>query len=110
MTYRKRILRQAEAELREIFWWIEERSPDGAARWLDAFEAAVGHTLRDPFALPLAPEDQFAHNEVRHFVFKTRRGRRYRAIYTVVDDEVRVLHVRAPGQDVLTELGPSDDG
>ncbi len=110
MIYRKRMLRQAEAELREIFWWIEERSLDGAARWLAAFEKTLEQVLHDPSALPLAPEDEFAHYEVRHFVFKTRRGRRYRAIYTVVGSEVRILHIRGPGQDVVTELGPSDDG
>jgi plasmid stabilization system protein ParE len=47
MTFKRRILKRAEAELREIFWWIEERSPDGAGRWLAAFEAAVEGTLRN---------------------------------------------------------------
>ena len=109
MTFKKRLLAQAEAELREIFWWIKERSPDGAARWLAAFESATESTLRNPISQPIAPEDALVDYEVRHFVFKTRRGHRYRAVYTVVDDEVRILHIRGPGQDVMSELGPPDD-
>ncbi len=110
MTFKKRILKQAEAELREIFWWIESRSPEGAARWLVAFENATETTLRHPFSQPLAPEDALVDYEVRYFPFKTRWGRRYRAIYTVVEDEVRILHIRGSGQDVMDHIEPPDDG
>jgi plasmid stabilization system protein ParE len=104
MTFKRRILKRAEAELREIFWWIEERSPDGAGRWLAAFEAAVEGTLRNLHSQPLAPEDGLVDFEARHFIFKTRRGRKYRAIFTVADDEVRIKHIRGAGQNLMDEL------
>jgi hypothetical protein len=50
--------------------------------------------------------------EVRHILFGTRKGRTYRGLFTVVGAEIRLLHVRGPGQDVMTEkqLGrPNDD-
>ena len=109
MTFKKRILTRAEFELREIFCWIEERSPEGAGRWLAAFDEAVESALRNPHSLPLAPEDEFVEFEARHFIFKTRRGRKYRAIFTIVDDELRIMHIRGSGQNVMDEPGPPND-
>lgn len=109
MKYRLRILQRAEAEAREIYAWIEERSPDGAQRWFAAFEAAANRLLNDPFAWARAPENSLVEYEVRNFVFKTRGGRKYRALYTVVGDEVRILHVRGSRQDIMDQLGPPDD-
>jgi len=34
----------------------------------------------------------------RQFFFKTPHGRTYRGVFTVVDDEIRVLRVRGPGR------------
>lgn len=110
MKYKLRILKRAEADAREIFDWIYERSPAGARTWFAAFERAANKLLRNPYAWPLAPENKLVSYEVRHFVFKTRRGLRYRAIYTVVDDEVRILHVRGSGQNVLEDLGQPNEG
>jgi plasmid stabilization system protein ParE len=109
MSYRLRILRRAEADTRDIFDWIEARSPDGAQRWLTAFETAANRLLVNPLAWPLAPENDLVDYDVRHFAFKTRRGRKYRALYTIVEDEVRILHVRWGGQDTMQELGPLTD-
>jgi hypothetical protein len=50
----------------------------------------------------LAPESAEVDYPVQQFLFKTPRGRKYRILYTIVGDEVRVLHVRGPGQDVIT--------
>ncbi len=43
----------------------------------------------------------------RPFFFKTPHGRTYRGVFTIVDDEIRVLRVRGPGQPSLEpdELG-----
>lgn len=109
MTDRLKILERAEAEARVIFEWIEQRSPDGARRWFDAFEAAANRLLANPLAWPLAPENELVDYEVRHFAFKTRRGRKYRALYTIIGDEVRILHVRWGGQDMMDELSPPTD-
>ncbi len=109
MRYDLRILKQAEEEVRSIFEWLEERSPAGASSWFNAFQAAAKRLCGNPFAWPTAPEDSFVDFEVRNFVFKTRHGRKYRALYTVIDNEIRILHVRGSGQDAMTELDSPDD-
>lgn len=50
----------------------------------------------------LAPENDDHEEEIRHILFKTRRGKTYRAIFIIRTDTVFVLHIRGPGQD-LTE-------
>jgi len=52
----------------------------------------------NPFLAPLAPESKSFDIEIRHALFRTRSGRPYRAIFTVVGDEVRILRVRGRGQ------------
>ncbi|MCA9076236.1 MAG: type II toxin-antitoxin system RelE/ParE family toxin [Planctomycetaceae bacterium] len=109
MTHRLRILKRAEADVEDIYSWLEERSPEGAERWLAAFEMATERLLSNPTGWPLAPENEFVDYEVRHFAFKTRRGRKYRALYTIVSDEIRILHVRGGRQNTMSEPGPPDD-
>ena len=47
------------------------------------------------------PEDEDHEEEIRHILFKTRRGKTYRAIFIIRTDTVFVLHVRGPGQDLI---------
>ena len=49
----------------------------------------------------LAPEDEFTDAKLQQFLFKTRRGRTYRGVFVVVDNEVRILRIRGPGQPPL---------
>jgi hypothetical protein len=49
----------------------------------------------------LAPESPNYETEVRQILFKTRRGRTYRALSTVVGAGVFIVHVRAPGQNLI---------
>ncbi len=109
MTYSLRILDRAQVDVRRIFEWLNEKSPAGSKRWYAAFEAAVLRLRENPFLWPLAPEDEFVNYEIHHCVFRTRRGRPYRILYTVVDREIRILHVRSHGQDLMPDVGPPDD-
>jgi hypothetical protein len=45
-----------------------------------------------------ASEGRLLGRNVREKFFKTRQGRRYRLLYTINGDVVRVLRVRGPGQ------------
>ena len=64
--------------------------------------------VRDEIATQHGPIQGFVHSlafadfEVRHMTFKTRRGRPYRLLFTLADREARVLHVRGPGQDLVS--------
>jgi plasmid stabilization system protein ParE len=95
------ILPRAERDIQRIFAWLAERTPGGACRWYVAFEEAVDKLPPNPFRYGLAPENEAVDYEVRQFLFKTRHGRTYRGVFTVVDNEIRVLRVRGPGQPPL---------
>jgi plasmid stabilization system protein ParE len=94
-----RILPRAEQDAAHIFAYISEHSPDGAIRWWEAFEcaiAALGSSNSEAYSI--APENDLTDLTLRQFLFKTRRGKTYRGIFTVVGAEIRVLRVRGPGQ------------
>jgi plasmid stabilization system protein ParE len=101
MSYRVVVLARARLDVARIYDWIADRSTDGAQRWFDQFEKATATLGTNPFIAPLAPESGSLGIEVRHILFRTRSGGTYRAVFTVVDDEVRILRVRGPGQPPL---------
>jgi plasmid stabilization system protein ParE len=95
-------LRRAEGDIIRIHAWISERSEDGANRWYEAARQAIASLGQEGDQHGLAPDCEETEIEVRQKLFKTRRGRLYRLLYTIVGNEVRVLRVRGPGQDVIT--------
>jgi plasmid stabilization system protein ParE len=101
MKYHVVVLRQARLDAQLIFDWISERSPDGAVRWFQAYESALNGLEHNPQRHGLAPEDEDHPLEIRQLIFKTRHGRPYRALFTIAQDTVNVLHVRGPGQRLL---------
>ena len=113
MSYRVRTLRRAQGDVDSILHWITEtrQSPQGAAMWLEAFDAAIADVADSPLSHALARENRDAPVEIRQVLFKTRHGRTYRAVFCIVGDEVRILRVRGPGQPDLTsdELAVRDE-
>jgi plasmid stabilization system protein ParE len=101
MRYSVRTLPRAEFDAQQIYDWIHERAPEGALRWWQAFEDACKSLKRNPLAYGFAAEAESTGREIRQFLFKTSQGNYYRALFIVVDDEVRVLRVRGPGQPEL---------
>lgn len=98
MTYRIKILPRAEADVENIYQWLRQRSPPGADRWLEAFERAVQGLTDAPTGFGRASESQFVDAEVYQVLFKTARGRTYRALFVVTHGVVQILRVRGPGQ------------
>jgi plasmid stabilization system protein ParE len=105
MNYRVCLSAEARRNLGASRRWIARRSPEGAARWVQAFDRAIDQLERDPFLSPLAPETGSANRELRNIFFQTRRGRRYRAVYYVDGDTVYITHIRGSGQQLI----PPDD-
>lgn len=98
MKYRIRMLRRAHADFASTVAYLYERSPQGAAAWVNAFEKAR-HRLADyADGCSEADENYRFDIDVKQLLFKTRRGRVYRLIFTIVENEVRILRVRGPGQ------------
>lgn len=102
MAHSQRYLPTARCDIRDILDFISERSPDGAQRWWDAICAAAARAASHPEHCSIAPEDPLVDQELRQFFFKTRRGKKYRAIFTIAGDELLILRVRGPAQSPLT--------
>jgi len=103
MKYQVLALRRAEADVRQITHWIAERSPQGANSWLDAYEQLIERLSTNADECPAALEDTDCQPALKQALFATRRGRAYRAVFTIAGDEVRILRVRGPGQPPLQE-------
>jgi hypothetical protein len=102
MTFTVRELPKAKLDKHSIFGWLYERSPAGAAAWLDAYDALLERLTSDAPSFGPAQESPDCNFDVRQAFFKTRRGRVYRAIFFIDGHAVFVLRVRGPGQAPLT--------
>jgi plasmid stabilization system protein ParE len=98
MTYRVVITAAAKQNLRDAYLWAAERAPLTAAAWLNRFEAELQTLAHLPERFQLAPENAFVEPEIRQLIFG-RRHSAYRALYTIVGDQVRVLHIRRAARD-----------
>lgn len=101
MAYRAIVLPRARRDVDSILQWILDRSIDGALRWVEQLERTIESLEFNPESCGIAAEDGIVPYELRERFFKTRRGRKYRLIFTIVGDEVRVLRVRGSGQRLL---------
>jgi hypothetical protein len=98
MSFIVRELPKASEDKESIFRWLYQRSPAGAFAWLEAYDSMVARLKHQAASLGLAPENEDCDFEVRQALFKTRRGRVYRALFFIESHEVFVLRVRGPGQ------------
>lgn len=98
MSYIVNELPRAKSDVRSIFEWLHERAPQGARNWLAAYDEMLVRleTMAGSFAE--APESKDCEFDVRQAFFKTRRGRIYRALYFIEEEDVYILRVRGPGQ------------
>ena len=101
MTYNIILQPVAEADVEQIVGYLAERSPQGAATWRKAWNNLLVELRNRPESFGLAPESSHYKEEIRHALFKTRRGRTYRALFVIVDHTVHIIHVRGPGQDLV---------
>jgi plasmid stabilization system protein ParE len=97
-SHRVIVLSRAARDVDSIVAWLTNRSPLGAQRWVAALDAAKIRIGEDPFAFPRIPEKIRTSFDARYILFKTPRGKKYRAIFTVIGDEVRILRIRRPAQ------------
>lgn len=104
MTYRVVILRRAANDVQEIYDWLAQRSADGARSWYRAWNDALDRLERRPERFGLAIEGPRRNRQIRESYFRTRRGRTYRILFTIVEQDVRVLHVLGSGQSFPDDL------
>lgn len=98
MTFTARELPRAKGDKRHIVQWLLQRSPQGAAAWLNAYDQMIERLKAAGDSFPLAEESKNLDFEMRQILFKTRRGRIYRAVFHIQGADLFVLRVRGPGQ------------
>lgn len=101
MTFRVVVTQQAKDDLRHYYSLAAEHAPETAQRWLDRFEVALGSLAEHPQRCPLAPENNLVEETIRQYFFGKGSGR-FRALFTVRDPEVMILHVRRGSMDQAT--------
>lgn len=101
MRYQAIIEPPALDDLESCYLWIAERAPETALKWLDGFHAELASLATMPGRFGVAPENGCVNYTVRQCTYGRNRTRRYRALYTVVEDRVHILHIRGPGQSLL---------
>ena len=93
----------AKEDIRSTLQWIAQRSRSGADAWYRRWLKVLDELGEFGESMGVAPENEDHDAIIRQVIFKTRRGLPYRALFIVRDNQVYVLHVRGPGQDLLSK-------
>jgi plasmid stabilization system protein ParE len=102
MAFRVRPSAKAKRDAREILSWLRaEHAGETGLRWFEGLEAAIQSLQAMPERCPLAPENPFMPFEMRQLLYGSRQHR-YRILFTIRGDEVFIVHIRRPGQPLLT--------
>lgn len=83
MNYEVRELGKAQADIQAIAEWLFQRSPTGALEWLNAYDQMVTRLKQQAEVFGMALEASELTLEVRQALFKTPRGRVYRALFHI---------------------------
>lgn len=102
MKYRVVMRPVARLDLHTAADWIAEQSPGGAENWFHGFLAGLKSLETMPERCGLAPEAAYLSLPVREWFYRTKSSVT-RAVFTIVGDEVDVLRVRRPGQELLQD-------
>lgn len=106
MTYQVRVAAAADEDIiRNANWWAAHHSAEQADRWHAAIYAKIETLAEFPESHALAFESPDYEYDLREALFGLGSRPGYRILFTVVDDLVWVLGVRAVEQD---ELRPGD--
>jgi plasmid stabilization system protein ParE len=101
MSFQVELSRRAEGDLDRILAWIAERSPQGARNWLTRWEEVLALLSDRAESCLLAPENEDHVEQIRHVVFKTHDGKKYRALFVIRGQRVFITNLRGPGQDLV---------
>lgn len=105
MTFHVSLTDGVHADIRTILSWIDQRSHAGALAWHRSWQETLRSIREHADQFGTAPESDDHAESIQQAIFKTRRGRPYRALFVIRDRDVYVLHIRGPGQNLL---GPDE--
>ena len=87
------ITEPAERDIEEAFCWIAAADEQAAFRWYNRLLEIIHALEKFPERCPLAPESKYFKGEIRQ-ILHGRRQHKYRILFDIKNDKVRVLHVR----------------
>jgi plasmid stabilization system protein ParE len=106
MRFRVTILPRAKIDIdQNADWWADHRSTDQAVKWSDAIYDQIETLTAFPESNALSAENGRFPYEIRDKLVGLGSRKTYRAVFTIKDDEVFVLTVRAAEED---RLSPDD--
>ena len=91
----------ARQDIEAAYLYLHERAPRTADRWLAGIERAISSLERMPRRCGLARESEEFDEDIRQLLYG-RRANKYRVLFVVRENIVRVLHVRYGARDSLT--------
>lgn len=100
MRHRVVITEPADRNFRDHFEWIRAHSPQGADAWRTRIIEAVRSLEFSPERHALARESAALPVEIRCLLSGKNRSA-FRILYHIKGDEVRVLAIRRPAQDLM---------
>jgi len=92
---------RADADADRIYLYLRSRSDVGAGRWFQALLNRLERLKSDAAGCPRAKEADRLGEDVRETYFKTRAGNRYRLVFTIEGNNVRIHRIRGRGQRLL---------
>jgi len=98
----------AQQDIAEAHLWLAEQAPKAADHWFDTIYETIGSLEIFPERCPLAPESEFLNAEIRE-IFHGRRQHKHRILFTVIENEVHVLHIRHGARLALGETESSEE-
>ena len=101
MAYRVVITSPADRDFREHLEWIRERSVQGADNWRARIIAAIRTLGNHPEKHAPTRESAAFPVTIRCLLVGKRRSA-FRILFCVADEEVRILAIRRPAQDLMT--------
>ncbi len=90
---------------RNADWWFDNHSPTQAEDWLIVIYSQIASLSSLPNRCPAAIENSKFDVEIKQLSVGKGSRKRYRVIFTIVDDTVHVLSLLDGAQD---KLGPDD--
>ena len=100
MLHRVIITDPADENFRDHFQWVRERSPQGAEAWRTRIVEAIRSLEIAPERHALARESSAFPIDIRCLLSGKHRSA-FRILYQIKGDEVRVLAIRRPSQDLM---------
>ncbi len=93
----------AAEDLDEILAWLTEEAPEKVEEWFTALKEDISSLSQMPERCPLAPENGLWGDEVIHQFLFRQYPSKYRILFTINDESVRILNVRHGARRFLHE-------